>query len=271
MGFEGKAVLRMEVIREEPRTGVDFSPEMFIDDEHPRQTSLFPGAVKRMAYSFDGHGKFSSREWDLRQLDGEGFSWFHVELPRSSQKLTAFAQYLIDVLCPPLKLQDILALVSNGPFCGTIDGALVFRVNSAGPPTSKFTQRISAIVRDNMVISVSLGRVARLDFSRMSSQSLLMEVPRIDPTFLGEVGDSHTGSLGTGGVAIHEHMLEFLLNMSHLEHADNAVPKGVGNLLVHIIDTHVEQLHDTVLHLETHLDDVERSLDTGKVSPLHKL
>jgi Mg2+ and Co2+ transporter CorA len=58
-------------------------------------------------------------------------------------------------------------------------------------------------------------------------------------------------------------MLEFLLNMSHLEHADNAVPKGVGNLLVHIIDTHVEQLHDTVLHLETHLDDVERSLDTG--------
>ncbi|CAM6035118.1 unnamed protein product [Sphagnum compactum] len=253
----------MEVIREEPHTEVDFSPEMFLDDEHPRQTVLFPGAVKRMAFSFDGHGKFSSREWDLRQLDGEGFSWFHVELPRSSQKLTAFAQYLIDVLCPPLKLQDILALVSNGPFCGTIDGALVFRVNSAGPPTSKFTQRISAIVRDNMVISVSLGRVARLDFSRMSSQSLLMEVPRIDPTFLSEVGDSHPGSLGTGGVAIHEHMLEFLLNMSHLEHADNAVPKGVGNLLVHIIDTHVEQLHDTVLHLETHLDDVERSLDTG--------
>ncbi len=66
---------------------------------------------------------------------------------------------------------------------------------------------------------------------------------------------------------IPEHVLEFLLTMSHHEHANNAVPKGVGKLLVHIIDTHIDQLHDTVLHLETHLDDVERSLDTGKVSP----
>ncbi|CAM6078363.1 unnamed protein product [Sphagnum tenellum] len=109
-----------------------------------------------------------------------------------------------------------------------------------------------------MVISVSLGCVPRLDFSRISPKSLLMEVPSIEPTCLGEVGDSHHGSLSTGGVVIPEHVLEFLLTMSHHEHADNAVPKGVGNLLVHIIDTHVVQLHDTVLHLETHLDDVER-------------
>ncbi|CAM6050876.1 unnamed protein product [Sphagnum compactum] len=253
----------MESSREEVPTEVDVSPGVFFDDDYCRHTVRFPDAVKRVAYSFDGHGKFSSREWDLRQLEGEGFCWYHVELPRSSQKLAVFAQYLIDVLCPPLKLQDILALVSNGPFCGTIDGALVFRVNSAGPLTSKFTQRIAAIVRDNMVISVSLGCVPRLDFSRISPKSFLMEVPSIEPICLGEVGDSHHGSLGTGGVVIPEHVLEFLLTMSHHEHADNAVPKGVGNLLVHIIDTHVDQLHDTVLHLETHLDDVERSLDTG--------
>jgi hypothetical protein len=267
VGTKGKGVFRMESSREEAPTEVDVSPGVFFDDDYCRQTVRFPDAVKRVAYSFDGHGKFSSREWDLRQLEGEGFCWYHVELPRSSQKLAVFAQYLIDVLCPPLKLQDILALVSNGPFCSTIDGALVFRVNSDGPLTSKFTQRIAAIVRDNMVISVSLGCVPRLDFSRISPKSLLMEVPSIEPTCLGEVGDSHHGSLGTGGVVIPEHVLEFLLTMSHHEHADNAAPKGVGNLLVHIIDTHVDQLHDTVLHLETHLDDVEWSLDTGKVYP----
>ncbi len=189
MGTKGKGVFRMESSREEAPT-VDVSPGVFFDDDYCHEASLseveacqhtvrFPDAVKRVAYSFDGYGKFSSREWDLRQLEGEGFCWYHVELPRSSQKLAVFAQYLIDVLCPPLKLQDILALVSNGPFCGTIDGALVFRVSSAGPPTSKFTQRIAAIVRDNMVISVSLGCVPRLDFSRISPKSLLMEVPSI--------------------------------------------------------------------------------------------
>nr|PNR47885.1 hypothetical protein PHYPA_012358 [Physcomitrium patens] len=133
----------------------------------------FPGAVRKFAYRFDGYGKFVKKEWDLMREVSDGFCWYHVELPRSSQKLSMSAEYLIDVLCPPLKLQEILALVSSGPFCGTVDGALVFRVNSAGP-------------------------CAR-----------------------------------------------------------------VGNLLVHIIDTHVDQLHEIVLQLETELDEVERDLDIG--------
>ncbi|KAL3700288.1 hypothetical protein R1sor_018310 [Riccia sorocarpa] len=80
-----------------------------------RQRLKFPGAVKKKAYSFDGRGKFSSIDWDLDWAqESEGyFSWFHVELPRSNQRLTLVAQYLIDILCPPLKLQEILALNSQ--------------------------------------------------------------------------------------------------------------------------------------------------------------
>jgi len=66
-----------------------------------------------------------------------------------------------------------------------------------------------------------------------------------------------------GGFVIQEHVLEFLLTRNTLEEAENAVPRGVGNLLVHIVDTHVDQLHEIVLHLETQLDEVEREMDTG--------
>jgi hypothetical protein len=235
----------------------------------------FPGAVKKFAYKFDGYGKFVKQEWDLTTMmtkqqtesPTQEFWWYHVELPRSTQRLSTAAEYLIDVLCPPLKLQEILALVSSGPFCGSVDGALVFRVNSAGPCASKFTQRISALVTENRVISVSLGRIPRLDFSTMSTRSLLSEVPRIEPREDSEtLNPNHPGARFAGGVVIQEHVLEFLLTMNHLEEADNAVPRGVGNLLVHIIDTHVDHLHEIVLHLETQLDDVERELDTGLLS-----
>lgn len=236
--------------------------------EEEQQTRLhFPGAVRKFAYKFDGHGEFVKKGWDLMEEDvAEGFCWYHVELPRSSQKLSLSAEYLIDVLCPPLKLQEILALVSSGPFCGTVDGALVFRVNSAGPCASKFTQRISALVTDKRVISVSLGRVSRLDFSTASTRSLLSEVPCIEAKDQGNgEGLSHLGTTKYGGVVIQEHVLEFLLSRNTFEEAENAVPRGVGNLLVHIIDTHVDQLHEIVLHLETQLDEVERELDTGGV------
>lgn len=234
----------------------------FYEDEQPRLH--FPGAVRKFAYRFDGNGKFVKKEWDLMKEQGECFCWYHVELPRSSQKLATSAEYLIDVLCPPLKLQEILALVSTGPFCGTVDGALVFRVNSAGPCGSKFTQRISALVTDKRIISVSLGRVSRLDFSAASARSLLSEVPCIEPRDQGSgVGLSHLGTTKSGGVVIQEHVLEFLLSRNTFEEAENAIPMGVGNLLVHIIDTHVDQLHEIVLQLETQLDEVERDLDSG--------
>lgn len=118
--------------------------------------------MRKRAYIFDGEGNYYNKDWDLIEGRGNEFCWYHVELPKGTQNLSQSAQYLIDVLCPPLKLQDILSLVSNGPFCGHVDGALVFRVNSPGTASGKFTFRIAARVTENSVITVSLGRVPRI-------------------------------------------------------------------------------------------------------------
>ena len=118
-------------------------------------------------YRFDGQGNFFNKDWDLSEGEGGEFCWYHVELPRSNKRLAVAAQYLIDVLCPPLRLQDILSLMSSGPFCGNVDGAPVFRVNSPSPTVSKCTQMLSAKINKNTVITVSLGKVPRLGFSPM--------------------------------------------------------------------------------------------------------
>ncbi|KAI5313833.1 hypothetical protein L3X38_043009 [Prunus dulcis] len=217
----------------------------------------FGGMVRKKAYIFDGFGKFYNKEWDLTEGRGNEFCWYHVELPKGNQKLSQSAQYLIGVLCPPLKLQDILSLVSNGPFCGHVDGALVFRVNSPGPPSSDFTFRIAARITENAVITVSLGRVPRLGFSPVG-QSLLSEIPSVEsPSY-------HRGERKErSGIVIGEHVLEFLLTMNHSEEADNPVPKSVSNLVVHIVDTHVDHLQDVVTKLEIELDSVELQLDKG--------
>lgn len=217
----------------------------------------FGGMVRKKAYIFDGFGKFYNKEWDLTEGRGNEFCWYHVELPKGNQKLSQSAQYLIGVLCPPLKLQDILSLVSNGPFCGHVDGALVFRVNSPGPPSSDFTFRIAARITENSVITVSLGRVPRLGFSPVG-QSLLSEIPSVEsPSY-------HRGEhKERSGIVIGEHVLEFLLTMNHSEEADNPVPKSVSNLVVHIVDTHVDHLQDVVTKLEIELDSVELQLDKG--------
>jgi hypothetical protein len=239
-------------------------------DEHRFYASHPFGLVKKRAYIFDGLGNFYNKEWDLADLykkeekesvavEGRGneFSWYHVELPKGNQKLAQSAQDLIGVLCPPLKLQDILSLVSNGPFCAHVDGALVFRVNSPGPPSSDFTFRLAARVTENSVITVSLGRVPRLGFSRMG-ESLLSEIPRVESSSHFS-GQQKEGS----GTVIKEHVLEFLLTMNHSEEADNPVPRSVSDLVVHIIDTHVDQLQDLVTKLEMELDSVELDLDKG--------
>ncbi|KAJ8484478.1 hypothetical protein OPV22_016963 [Ensete ventricosum] len=218
----------------------------------------FPGAVRQKAYLFDGLGNYFNKEWDLMEGSGREFCWYHAELPKGNHKLALSAQYLIDVLCPPLKLQDILTLVSNGPFCGHVDGALVFRVNSSGPSASNFTLRLAARVTENSVITVSLGRVPRLGFSP-TGQSLLSEIPSIESTDL--VRDEEKE--GPSGIVIREHVLEFLLTMNHSEEADNPVPVRVSNLVVHIIDTHVDHVQDIVTKLEMELDAVELELDKG--------
>nr|XP_043622629.1 uncharacterized protein LOC122594225 [Erigeron canadensis] len=222
----------------------------------------YPGLVRLKSYIFDGYGNYSDKEWDLVEGSGKKFCWYHVELPKGNQKLSQSAQYLIDVLCPPLKLQDILALVSNGPYCAHVDGALVFRVNSPGPAASKFTFRLAARVTENSVITVSLGRVPRLGFSPVG-QSLLSEIPSVEspsPRF----GSNET--VDRGGIVIKEHVLEFLLTMNHSEEADNPVPRSVSNLVVHVIDTHVDHLEDVVTKLEIELDSVEVDLDKGGFS-----
>lgn len=227
-------------------------------NETPTCRTRYPGAVRLRAYLFDGFGSYCNKDWDLQEGSGQQFCWYHVELPRGNQKLSQFAQYLIDALCPPLKLQDILSLLSNGPFCGYVDGALVFRVNSPGPASSKFTFKIAARVTESSVITVSLGRIPRLGFTPVG-QSLLLDVPSVEsPTYIrGE----HKEKSGT---VIAEHVLDFLLRMNHSEEADNAVPKCVSNLVVHIIDTHVDHLQDVVTTLESELDSVEFELDKGK-------
>lgn len=217
----------------------------------------FSGMVRQKAYIFDGYGNFYNKEWDLAEGRGNEFCWYHVEFPKENHRLTQSAQYLIGVLCPPLKLQDILSLISNGPFCGHVDGALVFRVNSPGPPSSEFTFRIAARITENSVITVSSGRVPRLGFSRMG-QSLLSEIPSVEtPHYLR--GQQTEGS----GIVLKEHVLEFFLTMNHSEEADNPVPTSVSNLVVHIIDTHVDHLQDVVTKLEIELDSVELELDKG--------
>ncbi|GAB2292058.1 hypothetical protein Dimus_026305 [Dionaea muscipula] len=218
----------------------------------------FPGVVKKKAYIFDGNGSYFNKEWDLAEGRGKEFCWYHVELPKGDQKLSQSAHYLIDVLCPPLKLQDILSLVSNGPFCGHVDGALVFRMNSAGSASSAFTFRLAARVTESSVITVSLGRVPRLGFSP-AGQSLLSEIPSLESPDCYNGRQENQGS----GFVIGEHVLEFLLTMNHSEEADNPVPKSVSNLVVHIIDTFIDHLQDIVTKLEIELDTVELEMDRG--------
>ncbi|KAK7331781.1 hypothetical protein VNO80_28521 [Phaseolus coccineus] len=239
-----------------------------------RDRRVYPGnpagLVRKRAYIFDGTGNFFLKDWDLADLfqkeekelglgEGRGkeFSWYHLELPKGNQKLSQSAETLIGVFCPPLKLQDILSLVSNGPFCAHVDGALVFRVNSPGPPSSDFTFRIAARVTEHSVITVSLGRVPRLGFSRVG-ESLLSEIPSLESS-----SSTRGQQEERRGIVIKEHVLEFLLTMNHSEEADNPVPKSVSNLVVHIIDTHVDQLQDFVTKLEMELDSVELDLDKG--------
>ncbi|MED6159759.1 hypothetical protein PIB30_045227 [Stylosanthes scabra] len=58
-----------------------------------------------------------------------------------------------------------------------------------------------------------------------------------------------------------EHVLEFLLTINHSEEADNPVLRSVSNLVVHIIDTHIDQIQDLVTKIEMDLDSVELDLD----------
>ncbi|CAO2813601.1 unnamed protein product [Amaranthus hypochondriacus] len=253
----------MDLVQED--LSIDGNLEQVVIEEASEITPLrernflkphFPGFVRRWAYIFDGNGNYYTKDWDLSEGKNNEFCWYHVELPRVNQNISLSAKYLIDVLCPPLKLQDILSLISNGSFCGYVDGALVFRVNSPGPTSSAYISRLAARITKNSVITVSLGRIPRLGFSK-SGQSLLSEIPVVDTP------RCRNGEQKEGGVVIKEHVLEFLLTMNHFEEADNPVPSSVSNLVIHVIDTFVDHLQDIVTKLENELDSVELELDRG--------
>jgi hypothetical protein len=238
-----------------------------------------------MAYTFDGQGNVKQKEWDLTRTDlqqnhhhhhhhrhhqqqqqqqqqgseappEESFSWYHVELSRSYTTLASAAQNLISTLCPPLKLQDILALASNGPFCGSVDGALIFRTNSAGPASSEYTQKLSARITHDSLITVSLGRIPRLEFPASERRSVLAEVPSLETDLVPGSDDPNT-------FVIQTHVLEFYLMRNHLEDVNHPVPRSVSNLLVHVIDTHIDHLQDILTRLEMDLDHSEHELDIG--------
>lgn len=47
------------------------------------------------------------------------------------QGVSQSAQYLIDALCPSVEI------TRSESFCGYVDGALIFRINSPGPASRK--------------------------------------------------------------------------------------------------------------------------------------
>ncbi|KAG2581390.1 hypothetical protein PVAP13_6KG031900 [Panicum virgatum] len=233
------------------------------------------GAVPRHSYVFDGEGGFAEAPWGLAApgkaaRPGE-FTWHHVELPRAAPggagaaaKPLHHAQALIELLCPPLTLQEILAFVGTGAHCASAgDGALLLRVSSPGPVGSAYALRLAARVAESSVVTVSVGGVPRLAFGATAA-SLLSEVPLGVAASLSDEG--HGGGRAVdGGVVIEERLLESLLAMNHADgaHTDNPVPTTVSNLLVHVLGTHVDHVHDIVTRLEMDLDAVELQLDRG--------
>jgi hypothetical protein len=243
------------------------------------------GAVPRHAFVFDGEGQYLDTPWDLTPSPSSSspaaFTWHHVELPRvlpaggaggPAAKPLHHAQALIELLCPPLTLQEILALVGSGPHCGGVGvssdgaggGALVLRVSAPGPLGSAYAIRLAARVTETSVITVSVGSVPRLAFGTTQA-SLLSEVPLGVAASLADEG--HGGGRAVeGGVVIDERLLESLLAMNHADgaHTDNPVPRTVSNLLVHVLGTHVDHVHDIVTRLEMELDSIELHLDKGR-------
>ncbi|VAI76141.1 unnamed protein product [Triticum turgidum subsp. durum] len=53
--------------------------------------------------------------------------------------------------------------------------------------------------------------------------------------------------------------------MNHADgaHTDNPVPRTVSNLLVHVLGTHVDHVHDIVTRLEMEIDNIELHIDKG--------
>lgn len=219
-----------------------------------------PVSVKKYAYVFDGNGNFRAREWKLKRDEPESsFSWYHIEIPRSCQSLSSAALALINILYPVLSLQEITTLISNGPFCGVIKSAIIFRINCTGPMSSPYTFRVSAHVTGKAMISVSLGRLQRLEFVRPMGNGLseLRKKEEAEQEMLVQ------GSVENDRIEINEELLEELLRKNHPQDADNPIPTTIAKLLIHFVDTFMDQLQDMVVDVEVELEELERKMDKG--------
>ncbi|KNA10357.1 hypothetical protein SOVF_145060 [Spinacia oleracea] len=101
----------------------------------------------------------------------------------------------------PPQVSNPSFLVSNGSFCGYVDGALVFRVNSHGPASCTYMSRLAGRITENLVITVSLGRVLRLGFSLFKDVAVfVVGGPVVDtPRY-------RNGEQREGGIVIKEHV-----------------------------------------------------------------
>ncbi|KAL6996178.1 hypothetical protein U1Q18_006312 [Sarracenia purpurea var. burkii] len=173
----------------------------------PEVDNVFYGAHfpsdGRRAYIFDGEGNCHNNEWVL--VEG--------------------------VLRPPFRLYDIQSLVSNAPFFRPEAGALIFIVNFPGHGSCEFPFRIAMRITENLVITVSLNGVPRLE----------------NPNFVREEQNER----------------DVTVIREDEEQNGNPVPKSVSNLVVYIIDSHVEHIEDIVSKLEIELNIMELKMDEG--------
>ncbi|XP_058069499.1 uncharacterized protein LOC131218749 isoform X2 [Magnolia sinica] len=235
----------------------------------PKESCRLYDGVVWTAYRFDGLGNYFKKGWDLREDRGNHFCWYHGELPNRNQKLRSFKKIFTEKLCPPLKHQDITRMVSSGPFCGHVDGALFLRVNSSGPSLSNFRLRLAARITENSVITMSLGPNLRLGFSPenpnlVRSDEMGVELDEIviekgdRPENSNLVRNEEKGVAAKNG--IEEGDVESRFEMNE-EEADNLVVKTVGNLLVHIVNRHMDHLQCIVTNLEIDLDTIEEWME----------
>ncbi|CAI5485241.1 unnamed protein product [Closterium sp. Naga37s-1] len=161
----------------------------------------------------------------LTQPGGE-FSWFHVEIPRSCPSLSAAARQLITHLHPPLQLQEITTLLSNGPYCGTLGGALFVRINSPGPMESPYTFKIaaritpfgigtSATVTPHTSVPGSPSDTPRPLKNSVGAGSSSLEASAIAAAVADGVGT--TGTSGAGGATVRIETAAVSLRQSHSE------------------------------------------------------
>eukprot|EP00850_Spirogloea_muscicola_P008569 SM000046S16350 [mRNA] locus=s46:15938:18961:- [translate_table: standard] len=210
-----------------------------------------PPALHLLGLYFDGAGDSLPCPWMAVAAADEpaSFVWYHVVVSRRKRSASAVAQALVRVLCPPLKPRQVQTLVSDGPFCGTKDGALVLRISGAGNLASPFSLKLAARVTDRSIISLSYGPIPRLDFATAALHH----------------GAAHSSACDVSATIarVEEDVLDFFMS-SRFGDADDPIPTTISKLLVHILhilDSHVDHVQDIVMKQEMGLDDLEHALD----------